>query len=154
MGLLDLSRAPPHSDPHLAWGRRGGADRPWCEFPPHGAQGRDFGPGHTRDTWWGSLLLGAWICAINPTLIISWSAVVTTIHGSELIDLAPRHAVPFALGVGGGAASWFLVMVTLLRRYRERFSAQTLQSTVRLLGLLLIGLGVWFAVRFAHYFLA
>lgn len=80
--------------------------------------------------------------------------MVTTIHGSELIDLAPRHAVPFALGVGGGAASWFLVMVTLLRRYRERFSAQTLQSTVRLLGLLLIGLGVWFAVRFAHYFLA
>lgn len=105
-----------------------------------------------RDTWWRSLLLGAWICAINPTLIISWSAVVTTIHGSELLTLAPRHALPFAAGVGGGATSWFLVMVALLRRYRERFSTATLQRTVRILGLLLIGLGVWFAVRFVGYF--
>lgn len=107
-----------------------------------------------RDTWWRSLLLGAWICAINPTLIISWSAVVTTIHGSEVISLAPRHALPFAAGVGGGATSWFLVMVALLRRYRERFSTATLQRTIRGLGLLLLGLGLWFAVRFVGYFTA
>jgi len=105
-----------------------------------------------QDAWWRSLLVGAWICAINPTLIISWSAVVTTMHGSELVTLAPRHVVPFAAGVGSGATSWFLVMVALLRRYRDRFSTAALQRAVRGLAVLLLGLGLWFAIRFVGYF--
>ena len=111
----------------------------------------DYAP---RDSAWGSFALGAWICLINPTLIATWSAVVTTLYSTEAIDFDSGQALPFAVGCALGIAGWFLTLLGLIRRYRERFSRATLAKVVRVIGALLLVLATWFAWRFVQYFRA
>jgi len=100
-----------------------------------------------RDSAWGSFALGAWICAINPTLLATWTAVVTTLHGSGLIVFDRGMAWPFALGCALGIAGWFVTLLALIRRYRERFSQTILRRIMRGVGVLLIVGGLWFVWR-------
>jgi threonine/homoserine/homoserine lactone efflux protein len=104
-----------------------------------------------RDSPFGSFMLGASICALNPTLIATWSGVVTTLYSTELIDFQGRQALPFALGVALGIASWFGTLLGLIRRYRARFSQLMLARMVRVIGVLLLALALWFAWRFIAY---
>jgi threonine/homoserine/homoserine lactone efflux protein len=105
-----------------------------------------------RDSKRSSFLLGAWICAINPTLIATWSAAVTTLYSSNAIDFEGGHALPFAIGCASGITGWFLLLLGIIRRYRERFSPRALARVVNAIGVLLLGLSIWFAVRFVRYF--
>ena len=107
-----------------------------------------------RDSAWGNFVLGAWICAINPTLIATWSAVATSLHGSGAVELNdPSMAYPFAAGCCLGITGWFLTLVVLIRRYRDRFSHVTLTKFVRVIGWLLLALAMWFGYRTVIYFL-
>ncbi len=106
-----------------------------------------------RDSALGSFLLGAWICAVNPTLIATWAAVVTTIYSIELVDLQSSQALPFALGACVGIAGWFLTLLWIIRRYRERFSPKVLARVIRGIGFALLVVAAWFAWRFVQYFL-
>ncbi len=106
-----------------------------------------------RDSRWGNFALGAWICAINPTLIATWSAVTTTLHGSGWVSFTdPRLAYPFAAGCAAGITGWFMTLLWIIRRYRERFSETVLARLVRVIGALLLCLAVWFAWRTYLYF--
>jgi len=108
-----------------------------------------------RDSAWGSFALGAWICAINPTLIATWSAFVTMVHGSGVVDLRDSAmALPFAVGCALGITGWFLTLLWIIHRYRERFSAKVLSRVLQVIGVALLGLAVWFGWRFASYFMA
>ncbi|MBW2456179.1 MAG: LysE family transporter [Deltaproteobacteria bacterium] len=107
-----------------------------------------------RDSAFGSFLLGAWICAVNPTLIATWAAVVTTIYAIDVVDLQSSQALPFALGACVGIAGWFLTLLWLIRRYRERFSQKVLSRVIRGIGVALLVLAAWFAWRFVQFFLA
>ena len=109
-------------------------------------------PPDVRDSKRGSFLLGAWICAINPTLIATWSAAVTTLYSSGVLDFEGGHALPFAIGCASGITGWFLALLGIIRRYRERFSNVVLARVVNAVGVLLLGLGIWFGVRFVTYF--
>jgi threonine/homoserine/homoserine lactone efflux protein len=105
------------------------------------------------DSAWANIALGAWICAINPTLIATWSAFVTMVHGSGAVDLRDSAmALPFAAGCAGGITGWFLTLLWIIRRFRERFKPDTLARVVKLLGVLLLILALWFVYRFASYF--
>ncbi len=106
-----------------------------------------------RDSALGNFALGAWICAINPTLIATWAVVVTTVHAFDFIDLTSSQALPFALGACLGIAGWFLTLLWLIRRYRERFSPKVLARVVRGIGVVLMVVALWFAWRFVQYFL-
>jgi threonine/homoserine/homoserine lactone efflux protein len=106
-----------------------------------------------RESALGSFALGAWICAINPTLIATWAAVVTTVYSIDFIDLTSSQALPFALGACLGIAGWFLTLLWIIRRYRERFSPKVLAQVVRAIGVALIVIAFWFAWRFVQYFL-
>ena len=99
-----------------------------------------------------SFVLGFTVTALNPTLIVTWTAAATTLFSSGLIGSAPEHALPFALGAFGGIVAWFVTLVALLHRYRARISKTTLDKIVRVVGVLLIGLGLWFAWGAAAYF--
>lgn len=103
------------------------------------------------DSAWASFAVGASICAFNPTLIATWTAVVTTLHASGLVDLQGAQALPFGAGVLGGIAGWFLALLGIIRRFRGRFSRDTLARTVRVIGALLLLLAGWFALRFVQY---
>jgi threonine/homoserine/homoserine lactone efflux protein len=99
-----------------------------------------------------SFFLGLTITALNPTLIATWSAVAAGVHSFELIALGAQHALVFAVGVGCGSAVWFAVLLWLLRRYKQRFPAATLDRTLRYMGLFAVALGLFFGVRFVLYF--
>ncbi len=101
-----------------------------------------------------NFLLGAWICAINPALIATWTAFTTTLYASDMVDLTSAHAIPFAIGCAAGISGWFMVLLLLVRKYRDRFSHATLAKVVRVIGALLLVLASWFFYRFAVYFLA
>ena len=88
------------------------------------------------------------ITALNPTLMATWGAAVTTAHSFDVVAFGPGRALPFAIGVALGITGWFWLLLTLLGRYRTRFQAQTVERVVRGMGVLLIGLGLFFAVRF------
>lgn len=94
-----------------------------------------------------SLLLGFTITALNPALIATWSAAVTTLHSFDAVDFSPKHALPFSGGVMLGIATWFTILLVLLGRFRGRFSRETLDKMVRAMGVFLILLGLYFGLK-------
>ena len=99
-----------------------------------------------------SFFLGLTITALNPTLIATWSVVVAALHSFEAVTFGAHLALPFAIGVGCGSAAWFAVLLSLLRRYKQRFPAETLDRTLRVMGVFAIVIGLYFGVRFVMYF--
>lgn len=104
--------------------------------------------GHKR-----SFVLGFTITALNPTLMASWGAAVTTMHSFHLVAFGPGRALPFSIGVCLGIISWFWLLLGLLARYRNRFRPDTVERVVRVMGVVLIGLGLFFSVRFVQLLL-
>jgi threonine/homoserine/homoserine lactone efflux protein len=96
----------------------------------------------------GKLLLGFTITALNPTLLVTWTAAVTALSSALGRGLDTRDALPFAAGAGAGIVGWFSLLLVLMRRYREKFSPSTLDRIARGAGVLLVCLGLWFAVSF------
>jgi threonine/homoserine/homoserine lactone efflux protein len=101
-----------------------------------------------------SFLLGITITALNPTLMVTWGGAVTMLHSLDIVAFDARRALPFSIGVCLGISLWFTVLLALLGRYRGRFPRSTLDRTVRIMGVLLTLLGLFFAVRFVTYFRA
>jgi threonine/homoserine/homoserine lactone efflux protein len=99
----------------------------------------------------GDVLLGFSITALNPTLIATWTAAVTALYASGLVKAAPGQAPLFSVGVCAGIIVWFAILLWLTRRYGARISRPALDRFVRLLGLVLMGMGVWFGVKFLQY---
>jgi threonine/homoserine/homoserine lactone efflux protein len=103
-----------------------------------------------RDHLTGSLLLGFTICALNPTLLATWTAASATLASTGLLEVTPRLAGPFAVAVSLGIISWFFVLLLLVRHFRERFRAETLAKLVRVIGTALVLLGLYFAYLFVR----
>lgn len=94
-----------------------------------------------------AFVLGFTITAINPTLIVTWTAAVTALYASGFVPVSSGHALPLALGACAGIVTWFSVLLALVRRYHQRIRPETIHTIVRATGVLLIALGVWFVVR-------
>jgi threonine/homoserine/homoserine lactone efflux protein len=99
-----------------------------------------------------NFLLGITITALNPTLMATWGAAVTTLHSFDIVTFEASRALPFSLGVFLGITGWFTVLLWLLTRFKGRFERSTLDRTVRAMGWALAALGLFFAVRFVSYF--
>jgi threonine/homoserine/homoserine lactone efflux protein len=95
-----------------------------------------------------SFFLGLTITALNPTLAATWPALVAMVHSFHVVTFTAAHALPFSVGVALGISSWFVLLVALIARFKARFSTATLDAMIRVMGVVLTGLGFWFAVRF------
>ena len=104
-------------------------------------------PQKKADSALQSFGVGFTITALNPTLIATWSAMAVML-ASFGMAMTPIDAVPFSIGATIGIGGWFSAFVWILRRYGERFKARTLERVVRIIGVAVAGLGVWFVVRF------
>lgn len=102
-------------------------------------------------TAYRSLFLGFTITALNPTLIATWTAATTTLYSTGLIKADPLNGLPFAAGTFTGIAGWFALLTFLLKRYGARFRRETMDLVVRVVGLLIVGLGLFFAYRFVAF---
>jgi threonine/homoserine/homoserine lactone efflux protein len=99
-----------------------------------------------------ALFLGLTITALNPTLLVTWTAAATTLLSSGLISpSALRNPIFFALGAMSGIVTWFATLLGLLQRYKSRFREETLARVVRGIGVALLGLSAWFGFRFVAY---
>jgi threonine/homoserine/homoserine lactone efflux protein len=107
---------------------------------------RDASPNKT-----GSMLLGFWISALNPTLLVTWSAAVAFLYSKGFRETSGAYAVPFGGCAGAGIAAWFFVLVRVLRSYKGKLARKRLRATVRILGVALVVLGVWSGVRLAQW---
>ncbi len=100
------------------------------------------------------ILLGFSLTAFNPTLIVSWATVITTLHANSLVPSRALDAVPFAIGVLGGILGWFWVFVSLVRHFRDRFRESTMTRLVHVLGWALviggIAMGIKTAIVLSH----
>ncbi len=99
-----------------------------------------------------SFLLGFTITALNPTLIATWTAAVTLLFSLDIVHFDKGSALPFSIGASTGIASWFSTLLFLLARFRNHVSAGRLSTVLRSMGVLLVLLGVSFALRFVLYF--
>ncbi|MET0591335.1 MAG: LysE family transporter [Polyangiaceae bacterium] len=94
------------------------------------------------------LLRGFLSAVLNPTLLATWTTVVTGLNATSLVDPSPRGALPFALGVGVGILGWFaFLLVIVVRRFRERLAPENVQKVVRGFGWAMIGIGAIIASR-------
>jgi threonine/homoserine/homoserine lactone efflux protein len=96
-----------------------------------------------------SFALGFTITALNPTLIATWTAAVTTVYSLQVVDFDERGALPFSIGAATGIVSWFALLLYLLRRFRKRVSPPVLDRMVRVMGGVLLVFGFGIAIRFA-----
>ena len=96
-----------------------------------------------REKLKGSFLLGLTITGLNPLVLAGWAAAVAAAFSLGLVDSHPTHAIPFALSAGLGVVAWFAVLVLVVEKNRHRFSTKTLQRVMRIIGLVIIGFGLW-----------
>jgi len=96
-----------------------------------------------------NVALGFVITAVNPALIATWGAAVTTLYSVMPLEFNADHALPFSVGACIGIASWFSVLLVLLSRFRNRFRADTLDRAARGAGILILCAGLALAVRAA-----
>lgn len=97
-----------------------------------------------------SFFLGATITALNPTLIATWTAAVTTVYSLDIVSFDSSEALPFSLGAAIGIVGWFGTLLYLMNRFRTRFSRSSLERLVHIMGVLLIVLGIGIALRFTY----
>jgi threonine/homoserine/homoserine lactone efflux protein len=96
-----------------------------------------------RDGLW----LGLVVTCVNPTLIVTWSAVVTILHSTGFLRVEPLDAFPFGLGVCAGVAGWFAVLIAILEKLRSRVRDSMMEKIVRALGWILLACGAALLVK-------
>ena len=87
--------------------------------------------------------LGFTASIVNPTLLITWSAVTTAIYSRQIVHMTGLLAIPFGLAAGAGIAAWNIVLVAILRRYQHTFPKHVIQWVVRGMGAVLILIALW-----------
>jgi threonine/homoserine/homoserine lactone efflux protein len=113
--------------------------------PPHAAV-----EPKTRARRGAKLIVGLLVTAVNPTLLATWSAVVTMLHSTQILRVNPLDGFPFALGVGGGMVLWFAAWLALVGKFRDRIKHQTIVRLVKVMGWLLVAIGVALLVNLAR----
>jgi threonine/homoserine/homoserine lactone efflux protein len=96
-------------------------------------------------TWVGQFTIGLTVAALNPTLLVTWSAAATMLYSVANLTLHTDDSMAFAASVIIGIAAWFGVLLALLQRCREHFPFLVLQRVIRGIGVVLIAASVLWA---------
>jgi len=79
---------------------------------------------------------------LNPTLLITWTTIVTGLHAASALDPNPWEAIPFGVGVALGILAWFAFLVKVVaQRFRDRLKPANIDRLVRGIGWAMIGIG-------------
>jgi threonine/homoserine/homoserine lactone efflux protein len=96
------------------------------------------------------LLLGFSLTALNPSILVNWSAVVAAMHSTGLATLQRRNGLEFVAGACIGIVAWFGFLVGMLHRHRDRFPYAALAMSLRVLGAIMLGAGLYSTWRLLH----
>src|SRR3984957_3974139 len=100
-----------------------------------------------RENKAGTALLGFSVSAINPTLLLTWSAAVAALYSRGLGEASPLYAIPFGLSAAAGIGAWFVTLTVLFKRYGGKLPREALTWIIRCMGLVLVVLAVWSATK-------
>ena len=107
-------------------------------------QRRDLG---RTESLHGPFVAGIVVPAANPGFWVWWSTVgITFIHGAKQWG-TPGVIVLFP-AVIGGAAAWYVPLLVLLRRGRRDLNPGVLRRFLTLLGIVMVGFGVYLLWHF------
>jgi threonine/homoserine/homoserine lactone efflux protein len=99
----------------------------------------------------GPLLLGFSVSAVNPTLLITWSAAVAFLYSKGLDGEPAIVAIAFGASATAGVALWNVSLIHLLERYGGRVPRAAMTAIVRTMGIALVALGVWSCVQLVQW---
>jgi threonine/homoserine/homoserine lactone efflux protein len=111
----------------------------------------DPGSKEAKEPKGGRFWFGFSISALNPTLLATWGAVTTFLYSQQLVPMKGLLAVPFGVFAAVGVGLWGLLMVRLLRRFRNHLPRAALTWTVRAMGVILIGVAALSVVELVRY---
>lgn len=89
-----------------------------------------------------TILLGASLTGLNPTLVLNWGAAVTLAVSFGAVAPTPEMAAPFGFGVLCGIVAWFVAVLRLLERHHRRISIRARANLLRAMGAVLMILGI------------
>jgi threonine/homoserine/homoserine lactone efflux protein len=120
--------------------------RPPDAAPAATAQAAGAG-GVPRRVAYRNVLFGLSLTAVNPTLLVTWTAAVSAAHSMGALRVWTLDAFPFAAGAAGGIVGWFALFLWLLSHFRSRVKPEAIDRFIRWMGGLLIVVGIGLAIR-------
>jgi threonine/homoserine/homoserine lactone efflux protein len=100
-----------------------------------------------KTTAFASAFLGLSVTAVNPTLIVTWTAAVSMAHSTGLLRVSELDALPFAGGVLTGIIGWFSTMLWLLVKFQKKMKTESIDRAMKVMGVVLVLAGVGFGIR-------
>lgn len=94
---------------------------------------------------------GFMLSALNPTLIVSWSAIVAVTISLSGVEPTLTHKVLFPLCIGAGIALGYLALVWTVRRWGHRLEERAVAILLRTIGVVLIALGIYHGAHLAGW---
>ena len=104
-------------------------------------------PGVPRRVFYRNVLFGLSLTAVNPTLLVTWTAAVSAAHAMGALRVWALDAFPFAAGAAVGIVGWFVLFLWLLSHFRSRVKPASIDRFIRWMGGVLIVVGIGLAVR-------
>jgi hypothetical protein len=92
------------------------------------------------------------VSAINPTLLLTWSAAVAALYSRGLKEPSPAYAIPFGLCAATGISGWFFTLAVLFRRFGGKLPETLITWVIRGMGLVLVVLALWSGVKLVYSF--
>jgi threonine/homoserine/homoserine lactone efflux protein len=83
------------------------------------------------------------ISMLNPTLLLSWSAIVGVAVSMGGIEPTLLDKLAFPLALGLGIVIGYAILVAVLRRYGERVEHAWVQRAIQAMGGVFVGLSLW-----------
>ena len=93
--------------------------------------------------------LGLSMVVGNPGMIGTWGGAIAALEGTGAVQASVSAAPAFGLGVAFGVVGWFWLGLLALRRWRGSLNGRVVDASVRVIGFILLSLGV--AAGFALY---
>ena len=95
---------------------------------------------------WTGFIVGLALILMNPAAIVTWVVIV----GSYLSETTPMEGVMASIGIGVGSMAWF-ALVAWLADHGKRILGEKMIWVTRVVGILLIGYGIYSLGRAAWY---
>ncbi len=94
-----------------------------------------------------SLLLGFSLCALNPTLLATWSSMIVPVHSGGWVESGIAPMVMFMVGVIGGALAWNGSLMFFVRWLRGKLQDTAIGRVQIVTGVLVLCASAYFGVR-------
>ena len=93
------------------------------------------------------LLVGVLQGAANPALFVNWTLIISFLVGHRILPAGLLSAGVFAVGVGVGVFTWFLILTELVERLKSHPAGEWIKQSTFAAGVLLLGFGLYFSWR-------